>query len=1041
MIKPSTLKIYNASAGSGKTYTLVKEYLLIILGTNDYYRFSNILAITFTNKAAAEMKDRIIEALKEFSSKNLSNQENDLFKTLCHDLQIKPEQLRERAQKTLSRILHQYSTFSVSTIDKFTHRLIRSFSQDLGLSSNFEVEMDADKLLHESVEVLLSKLGKDSKITPLLLHYALSKLDEDKSWNISSDLTDIAKILLKEDHQGYIKNLKTHTVEDFVELKNRIIKQQQAIKKQLTLFSTSFFNLLNNNAISPTSFAHQDLPNFFGKFNQPDLSKIIIGTRLQKQLDSQKFYSNSTDSEQMVKIDTVFNPIKNIIHSATTFLEENKPTYFLNQLILQTVSSLTVINEIEKELTFLKEENNILLNSEFNKIISEEIKNQPAPYIYERIGEKYNHYFIDEFQDTSVLQWQNLKPLIENQLAQSGNALIVGDSKQSIYRWRGGDPEQFINLSENGDGLPFRTENLNTNYRSFKEIIQFNNQFYQNASKSFENESYKDLYQTTTNQLTNNKENGFIEIHLIEKSKNSDYNQIQLDYVLHTIQSLHKEGFKYKEITVLVRYNKHGIKIAQHLIKNEIPIVSKESLLLKNSIEIQLIEKILRIIHTENDFKTRAEFLMQLHQNNILFIEEDLHSFIKKTIPLPLHLFFKQLEKSALFFDLKEARSKSLYGLVEYCYRQFRLIQKGKNAYIQYFLDFVLTYTSKKSNDLDNFLLYWNEKKEKESIVMPNENDAVQIMTIHKSKGLQFPVVILPYTDWNAFSDNNAYVWIPLENEHNKVFDYFYVPAGKNLSEGNSIGKKIIDQNNNQIQLDNLNVLYVATTRAVERLYIATLHQKKTEKSSIAYYFNDYLNQKNIPKPEQFLYQQGSKERVVNSDIPKPIIPIQFYSNEWKSILEINKTAPLFWNTEETSALEYGNRIHHILSKIEYEEETDFVLNHFLSIGSISKKDFEVTQRKIKEIIQTESLAPYFKRDYKIFNEREIYFNHQILRPDRVIVKGKYAVLIDYKTGKQHPQDKTQVQQYADALKNLGYIVQKKLLVYIHKTTQIIELK
>ncbi len=1041
MIKSSLLKIYNASAGSGKTYTLVKEYLSIILSTNNYHYFSRILAVTFTNKAAAEMKDRIISTLKQFSSKNASDWNSDLFKTLCHDLQLKPEQLNHRAQKILSRILHQYSNFSVSTIDKFTHRLIRSFSQDLGISSNFEVEMDADKLLHESVELLLSKLGENPKITPLIIHYALSKLDDDKSWNISSDLSNTAKILLKEDHQNYIKNLKNHSIEDFVQLKENITKQQKTIEKQLTLYAISFSNLLKDNAILPTSFAYQDLPNYFKKLTQPDLSKIMIGTRLQKQLDNKQLYSKSTDANQKVKIDAIFNQIESIIHSANTFLEKEKSTYILNQLILRTVSSLTVINEIEKELRFLKEENNILLNAEFNKIISEEIKNQPAPYIYERIGEKYHHYFIDEFQDTSVLQWQNLKPLIENQLAQNGNALIVGDSKQSIYRWRGGDPEQFIHLSENGEQLPFKTENLTTNYRSFKEIIQFNNHFYQNASKSFENEPYKKLYSETTSQQTNDKENGFVEINLIEKTKTSDYDQTQLDYVHHSIRSLLEEGFEHKEITILVRNNKHGVRIAQHLTQNQIPIISKESLLLKNSIEIQLIEKILCIIHVENDFKTRAELLMQLHQNDLFSIDTDLHSFIQEIIQLPLDSFFKNLEISNIFFDLKSARSKSLYGLVEYCCRAFHLIKNNHNGSIQYFLDFVLTYTLRNSNDLHEFLLYWDDKKDKESIVTPGESNAVQIMTIHKSKGLQFPVVIVPYADWDAFSDRNAHVWIPLKHQQNKRFNYFYVPASKNLSENNRIGKKIIDQNNDQIQLDNLNILYVATTRAIERLYIATLHQKETKKSSIAYYFNDYLDQKSIPKHEQLLYQEGNKIRTTHPSVSYSLIPIQFHSNEWNSSLEISKTAPLFWNTEETSALEYGNMVHYILSKIEYENEVNTVLENLFFTGFIPEKHFERIQKKIKEIIQLKTINLYFKNDYTIFNEREIYFNNQIFRPDRVAIKDNRAILIDYKTGAHHRQDPLQLEQYAKTLKNLGYIVKKKFLLYIHDKIELIEIK
>ncbi len=1040
MIDPSLLKIYNASAGSGKTYTLVKEYLSIVLSTNDYSNFSKILAITFTNKAAAEMKDRIIHALKEFASPNPSDWNTDLFKTFCQELQVEPEQLHERAKKSLSKILHQYSNFSVSTIDKFTHRLIRSFSQDLGLSTNFEVEMDADKLLQESVEILLSKLGKDPKLTQSLVSYSLSKLDEDKSWNISLDLTDMAQILLKEDHQNYLKQLKNHSIEDFTQLRKSIVKQQETIQQELHLFAHSFFSMLQTHHIEPSSFAYRDLPHYFTKLTAwGDLSKMMMGKRLQKQLDTEQLYSKSTDPDQKAKIDTIFTELHDIVTKSATFIEEKKEVFLLNRLILRTISSLTVINEVEKELTTLKEENNILLNSEFNKIISNEIRNQPAPYIYERIGEKYIHYFIDEFQDTSILQWHNLKPLIENQLAQSGNALIVGDSKQSIYRWRGGDPEQFINLSANGEHLPFKTQNLDTNYRSCKEIILFNNEFYQNASNSFENEAYKDLYAQTTTQKTTPKENGFIELNLIDKNRVDHYDQAQLEYIHNIIHTLTSEGFQYNEITILVRNNKHGVQIAQYLIENQIPIISKESLLLKNAIEIQLIEKLLQILHKENDYKTRVEFLLQLHQYNPLPLQEDLHSFIQQIVRLSLSTFFQELETVGIFFNLKNAQSKSLYDLVEYAYRQFKLIQKENNGYIQYFLDFIVAYTSRKSNDLNEFLHYWNDKKDKESIVTPSESNAVQIMTIHKSKGLQFPVVILPYADWEAFSDRNAHIWMPLNTPQYENFEHFYIPAHKDLAESTT-GKELINQNNDQVQLDNVNLLYVATTRAVERLYIATLHQKETQKNAIAYYFNDYLDALGIPKSEQFLYRRGNTTRQSTSQPSKPILPIQFYSNEWRSILEISKTAPLFWNTEETSATEYGNTVHYILSKIEYEHQIDTVLYHLHLTGYIPEKSYGFIQEKIKQVIQSADLNPYFKEEYIIYNEREIFYNHQVIRPDRVAIKGQQAVIIDYKTGESHHQDQVQLLLYAQALEHLGYAVEKKVIVYIHESIQIVYL-
>ncbi len=1038
MIKPSLLKIYNASAGSGKTYTLVKEYLTLVLCDNNAFRFTKILAITFTNKAADEMKERILKNLYEFSLSDSLNRKNDLFYDLCKELHLSPKQLVMRANRTLSCILHQYSNFSVSTIDKFTHRLIRTFSHDLGLSSNFEVKMNTERLLRESVEVLLSKLGDNPKVSASLIDYALSKIEEEKSWNIEQDLTSTAKILLKEDHQNYLKKIKTHTIDDFIKLRKKLIAGQKQAEKKLHSFAQKFNKILNENNLSEKVFSYGALPNYFKKFKGKDFAGIAIGKRLEDQLNNRKFYPKSTPTADQLKMDSLFDSLDNLIEESSRFLEETRGDYILNSLILRQISSWSVMNEIEKELVRLKEENNILFNAEFNKIISEEIKNQPAPYIYERIGERYHYYFIDEFQDTSVLQWNNLRPLIENQLAQDGSALIVGDSKQSIYRWRGGEPEQFIDLSESGSQLPFETQNLETNYRSFYQIISFNNLFYNNAAQSFENHSYKKLYEKTSIQKTNEQENGFVELYLVEKKRGVNYDEIQLDYVLNTIQDLEKEGFRYEEITVLVRKNSQGILIAQHLAEHRIPVISKESLLLKNAPEIQLLECILQILNAENDYKIRVKFLLYLHQDKRFKPPGDLHVFIQKHIKLPLDLFFKSLEKGSIFFDLKTAHTYSLYNLIEYCSRQLGLIKEKNNGYLQYFLDFALAYTIKNTNDLNEFLRYWEEKKLKESIVTPSGTNAVQVMTIHKSKGLQFPVVILPYVNWDAFSDNNAYTWMPLDKNKYENFEHFYLPVNPHIIKKHTRREEIIQRNKDQIQLDNLNILYVATTRAIERLYISTLHQKKALKSTAAFYFNDYLDKKGIEKSAQFLYQEGNKKRKIYEEKTKMILPIRYHSGAWQKRIKISKTAARFWDTKKTSAIEYGNKIHYILSQIRYTSEVEKTLQHLLMSGYIDEKEFKAVKNKIDQIVHSEFLNPYYTKAYTVFNERELFFERQVLRPDRIVIKNKEATIIDYKTGIIEENHSLQLNLYSAALLAMGYEIKEKILIYIHQNIKII---
>ena len=1042
MIPVSTLKIYNASAGSGKTYTLVKEYLTIILASHDYHYFRHILAITFTNKAAGEMKERILSSLEKFASNQPKDWEDPMFQDLCNDLNLKPIQLNERAKKTLSSILHHYSEFSVSTIDKFTQRLVRNFTHDLGLPSNFEVEFDEEKLLNESVGMLLAKLGENDKITQVLVQFALSKLDDEKSWNITSDLVNASKILLKEGNWDKVTQLKEHSIDDFTALRVQLNQNQKEIEQEAKKIQQDFFKYIDSLGIDVKSFSYSDLPNYFKKFSS-DITAVSVGKRLQNQIDTQVLYGKATASDQKALIDSNLNTIINLFEASVDFLIQHKSQYVLNNLILRNITSLSVISEVEKELAEIKEENNILLSGEFNKIISQELKNQPAPYIYERIGEKYKHYFIDEFQDTSILQFENLYPLIHNQIAQDGNALIVGDSKQSIYRWRGGEPEQFIDLTKNGKGLPFQVEDLKTNFRSHQEIIQFNNDLYQTAAKVFKNQDYERLYFETAPQLTNAKENGYIEINLIEKGKNTkeEYEAQQFELIQAKIQELKEEKFEYQDITILVRNNNEGVKIAQYLIENEISIVSKESLLLINSVEIQITEKMLRLICTENDFQTRVQLLVQLHQNQLLQNVTELHTLIQEVIQLPLYQFFESLQPYGVDFELSKARSMSIYDLVEYIYRSLHLIRPEKNAYLQYFLDFCLAYSVRKGNFLLDFLMYWDEKKAKESIVTPDALNAVQIMTIHKSKGLQFPVVILPFADWDAFKEKNPKIWMPLDKEKFHNFENFYVDANKDLASDNGIGAELIQQNLDQAQLDSLNLLYVATTRAEERLYIASncdCNKTTGETTTIFYYLKKLLEEKNIFQPDVLTYSFGNK---IHTQKPKKevnIQNIQFHSTDWRTILEISKTAPLYWNTDAESVVEYGNTIHQLLSYIKYKDEIEKVIDNHIDTGLVASSEREILLQLVRQIVEHPSLNQYFERNQIVYNEREIAVKGKLYRPDRINIQDKNVTIIDYKTGIKQEKYKRQLNDYAHAMQELGYTIKELILVYIHETIEVV---
>jgi ATP-dependent exoDNAse (exonuclease V) beta subunit len=495
----STFQVYNASAGSGKTFTLVKQYLKVLLTSSDLFMFQKVLAITFTNKAAGEMKERVLSNLEAFAE----GDENDLLKIILSETALEATLIKERSKKILEAILQNYSAFSITTIDSFTHKIIKSFAYDLGLSLNFEVEMDAISLLNEAVDVLISKIGTDKKLTNLLIDYSLDKTDDDKSWDISKDLNDFARVLLNEEDVKHFRALAHKELDDFFELKNRLQKANKEIEREYKVFGTEVLSFIEASGAQILDFAQSgECPKHFQKLTKLRSLKsddLKFDGRLDKTIEEGKnLYAGKVNASIKDTVEGISEQLRLYYYQSKDLYSRTYSNYLLNKITLKSIIPLAVLNNINSELNTIKEDNNIRLNAEFNQLISDNIKDEPAPYIYERIGQRFQHYFIDEMQDTSVLQWQNLIPLIENALAQeNSNLLLVGDGKQAIYRWRGGKAAQFIDLGakeENPFNIQKEIKNLETNFRSYSEIINFNNSFFQHTSNFLQNESYKKLF-------------------------------------------------------------------------------------------------------------------------------------------------------------------------------------------------------------------------------------------------------------------------------------------------------------------------------------------------------------------------------------------------------------------------------------------------------------------------------------------------------------------------------------------------------------------
>lgn len=1030
----SNYQIYSASAGSGKTYTLTKAYLKIILANTSSANYREILAITFTNKAVNEMKERILGSLHEFGKIPLPEKAKPMFNALAKDLNISAEALQLRAKKSLKEILHNYAFFDVSTIDKFTYRLIRTFARDLKLPQNFEVILDTSLLLNEAVARLVNKAGTNQELTKVLIDFALEKADDDKSWDVSLDIFEMGKeLIFQEKHEEHLAHMITKTYADFEVLKKDLREKIKDVENNIKSAAKNNLQLIAENGLEFTDFKATWFPKFMVDVEALKAT-INFDAGWKQDFQNTPLYNKTLAEDKKATIDRLhatFNVQFNTIKDAFYYTQFLKNGY-------KNIVPLTVLNALQKEVKTLELERDEIPIATFNAIISKEIKDQPVPFIYERLGEKYKHYFIDEFQDTSELQWTNLIPLIGNALESTdekgnlGSLLLVGDAKQAIYRWRGGKAEQFLDLvteTENAFVAPPTIENLPANYRSYEEVIKFNNDFFTTTSTNLNNTTYSTLFKEGNQQKFNHKKGGLVQLNFIEENDEKHNNELYCAEVLNTIHSLLEKNYPLSDICILIRDKKNGILLANFLSEHNIPIVSSETLLLKNSEKVNFLIYLLNYSLNPEDLEAAYSILYFLKKD-----ADDLHSAI--------HTHLNNLEKyleSAFGFSLAKFRTLSVFDGFQQAIKAFNLAEDD-NAYITYLLDEVIDVEYKKGSSAALFLDYWDKKKEGLSISTPQQMNAVQIMTIHKSKGLEFPIVIFPFANSHIYKDIKPKMWLPVPEENFNGFKELLINKNKEVIHYSEYAEHLYNIEQEQLELDAFNVLYVALTRAVKSLYIISEKKfdSKSKKPNTDYYsglFIQYLIDKGLWSDQQSIYDFGI--------LPEPAIAL-VKKNEQKSIsfqytykerasFRILIKSGMLWDTDMETAISKGNTTHIILSFIHTADDIDPCFEKLITKGELNSAEAKPLKEKIHAIIQHPELQEFFKSDKIIKNEASIIDkNGIILRPDRLVFEGNSATIIDYKTGKRNIAYKDQIDSYAFALKAMNYQIKNKIIVYIN---------
>lgn len=1055
--------VFKASAGAGKTFALVREYLYLALRERNAFR--HILAITFTNKAANEMKERIIGNLRELSQQDQypETAANSYIRPwLMEQLGWDEERLNRQAQNTLSAILHHYSDLAVMTIDSFMQRILKSFASDLNIPINFDTDTDTESLYREAVELLISRAGQDRTITTILEKYLAQHIDSDKAWDISSSLLHFFSGRLHSDENtALFTSMETFSPEDFQQIEARCHKRAKFIEATIKETANRFVALCHEHLLSEEDFLDKKRSVYTqikkctqGKkelFIRPDNKNI------RKALEGQ-FTSKRANKggEKNDIVEHLAPELTRILTHLMELTEELQPQYLLIQSILKNLYPLSLLNEINKIARQIKQEKRLVYLSDFNREISRVVQHEAVPFIYERVGEWYHHLIIDEFQDTSLLQWHNLLPLVENTLSSGKKSIIAGDAKQAIYRWRSGNAKQFSDLPALPPefNTPFdreraqtirRTYNeshLKNNYRSKKEIITFNNWFFEEARRYIP-PAHQKSYEH--HQQCYNEENagGAVKVQFTSfgKEDREFYTQIE-----EAIKEALEEGRQYREMAILVRENAFAAAIAATLTEANLPVITADSLLLKDSQKVQFILSLIRCsMEPQNRVDALNVLFFLSEQNQTLNPVTDfkrLHFSRATTNPL---WRFLQGHYPALGSDLERM---TLYDLTEHLISTF--IPPGeRDAYLRYLLNEIFNF-AKQNNHKEQFFTHWENRSSKASLETSEGIDAITISSIHKAKGLEYPVVILPLAQ-SRFRISNEKKICPVPEiirDLTGEVSHFYFNLEKALE--NTPLNEVYQEERELSITDNINILYVAMTRASQSLYLLcqmSAPPKKTaggafkggiselvEKVCTTHEAYDETQQQLLILPESPPRKPHPQQETASTAPSIRILDTQnrIACNNWHHAIALSSPTLGRAVEERRSARDTGLLIHRILSRITVSEELFSAVLQEVNSGNILPKEREAITKQIIQIVTHPELAPFYQEGCTILNEREILTPEgKTYRPDRVVLSPKRAVIIDYKTGEEKPSHKAQINEYGDLLHAIGYEVTKKILVYI----------
>ena len=1063
-IKPLT--VYKASAGSGKTFTLATEYIRLLVENPQCYR--NILAVTFTNKATEEMKMRILSQLYGIW-KQLPESDNYL-KNIQKKTGLAPNVISERAGLALNNLTHNYNYFRVETIDTFFQSVLRNMARELDLPTNLRIGLNDYQVEELAVDQLIEDLTTTDVMLQWILKYIMENISDDKSWNVIAQIKKFGQNIFKDYYKEVSITLEQKMSEaGFFENYTTCLRDlRKAAEEYMKEIGESFFDTLEGEGLSvdDLSSKQRGIASFFNKLRKGIFDPSIITTTVANHLENIEKWCPKTNPRRDAVLQVVESSLIQILKCAVEAQEKQWKIFQSSNLTLRHLNQLRLLSSIEKKVRELNETENRFLLSDTQQLLHSLIDGSDSPFIFEKIGTQLQHVMIDEFQDTSTIQWQNFKVLLAETMShEDGSNLIVGDVKQSIYRWRSGDWRLLNGIENQFNSMLMEIKSLSTNYRSTRNVIDFNNTFFRHAAKveyqaleeleCDEREQLEKAYADVEQKVPDDKKDeGRVTIELLP---NNEYQESVLEHTVEYVRELIDAGVSQKDIAILVRYNNHIPLIAQYFLENlpEVSIVSDEAFRLEASSAVCLMIQALHLLLHPDDQLTKAAIVKtwlctvqgkELTDDQFMIAGNNFDEYLP--------------EAYIAHFD--ELLTLPLYELAEKIYSIFQLhLLEGQGAYLCAFYDHLANYVNENTTDIQSFLTEWDENLSKKTI-QSDETNGIRLISIHKSKGLEFDHVIIPYCDWTLEKYSDNIIWCkPNEAPFN---DLPIAPIDYSPKMMGSIYEKEYLHEHLQNTVDNLNLLYVAFTRAAKSLYIVGKRGAKNSRSALIELCLPLVAES---MPEAKLEGMENNEAAIvfefgTCETSQPELPSQ--NNEKESsnpFLQKSEAISVSIRTYDSKVnfrqsnrsrdfiegedidqqrryIQAGSILHEIFSTIQTEKDIPEALQRLQFEGILY--DEEMTAERITSMLRKRlsdpRVASWFSPRWTLFNECTILsvddgevHEH---RPDRVMTDGNEWIVVDFKFGHPDPEYHTQVRRYMDLLSSMGHQNIKGYLWYVY---------